>query len=239
VTCADDDGTLGVVLRQRRWGLVLIDTESLESAGPDIDALVRKGVPVVELTLTIESAPAGTSTLLPTLARPLRRPTAAAVLAAALSRDVEVREDLSSAAPLSVVARVPRVLAVDDNDLNLRVVRELLEGRGCAVVIARTGREAVEAWHRERFDLVLMDVQMPELDGLQACEEIRQVEARRRVRRRTPIVAVTAHAMAGDRERCLAAGMDDYLPKPVRRATLYEMMDRLGIETTTPLDKPA
>ncbi len=134
-------------------------------------------------------------------------------------------------------ARVPRVLAVDDNVLNLRIVRELLEGRGCAVVDARNGREAVEAWHRERFDLVLMDVRMPELDGLQACAEIRAVEKRRRVRR-TPIVALTAHAMAGDRERCLAAGMDDYLAKPLRRSALDDVMSRLGIADAT-LDKPA
>ena len=78
---------------------------------------------------------------------------------------------------------------------------------------------------------------MPELDGLQACAEIRAVEKRRRVRR-TPIVALTAHAMAGDRERCLAAGMDDYLAKPLRRSALDDVMSRLGIADAA-LDKPA
>lgn len=219
----------------------MIDSESVESASGDVAAAVRAGVPVVDLALTTDVTAGNSPTSLPSLARPFRRQTAAAVLAAALSRETEPTEAAPGVTPLTIVprsVRTPRVLAADDNELNLRVVRELLEGRGCTVVVARDGREAIEAWHRERFDLVLMDVQMPEIDGLRACEEIRQVEARRRVRRRTPIVAVTAHAMSGDRERCLAAGMDDYLAKPLRRAVLFETMDRLGI-TTTALDKPA
>jgi two-component system sensor histidine kinase/response regulator len=242
VTCADDDGSLGPMLWERRWGLVLIDSESLESALADVTAVARLGVPIVDLALTTDSTSSLTAATFPSLARPLRRQTAAAVLAAALNREAEATEGAApGVAPLAIVprtARMPRVLAADDNELNLRVVRELLEGRGCTVVVAKDGREAVQAWHRERFDLVLMDVQMPELDGLQACEEIRQVEARRRVRRRTPIVAVTAHAMTGDRERCLAAGMDDYLAKPLRRAALFDAMERLGV-TTTALEKPA
>lgn len=91
-----------------------------------------------------------------------------------------------------------------------------------------TGIEALEAWHRERFDLVLMDVQMPQMDGLEAAAQIRAVEKRRRVRG-TLIVALTAHAMTGDRERCLAAGMDDYLAKPLRKAAFDELLDRLGV----------
>jgi len=209
---------------------------------PEVEAIAGAGVPVVELVLATEGAAAGASSPYASLTKPLRRPTAAAVLAAALSRASTVADVRTphSLTPLAVgvrAVRVPRVLAVDDNVLNLRIVRELLEGRGCAVVDARNGREAVEAWHRERFDLVLMDVRMPELDGLQACAEIRAVEMRRRVRR-TPIVALTAHAMAGDRERCLAAGMDDYLAKPLRRSALDDVMSRLGIADAA-LDKPA
>ncbi len=242
VTCPDlgDQDALIALLQNHRWGLVLIDGESLEAAIPDPAAFARAGVPVVDLALTIDGPSAASPSLLPRLAKPLRRPTAAAVLAAALNR---VARAVATAppAPLALVSRavpVPRVLAVDDNELNLRVVRELLEHRGCEVIVAKTGSAAVEAWHRERFDLVLMDVQMPGLDGLQACKEIREVEERRRVRRRTPIVAITAHAMAGDRERCLAAGMDDYLPKPVRQAALYAMLETLGIAPEG-LEKPA
>jgi len=242
VTCGDDDDALAPLLRDRRWGLLLIDRESLESVRPEVEAIAGAGVPVVDLVLATEGAAGGASSPYASLTKPLRRPTVAAVLAAALSRASTVA-DVRAPHPLTPLAvgvravRVPRVLAVDDNVLNLRIVRELLEGRGCAVVDARNGREAVEAWHRERFDLVLMDVRMPELDGLQACAEIRAVEMRRRVRR-TPIVALTAHAMAGDRERCLAAGMDDYLAKPLRRSALDDVMSRLGITDAT-LDKPA
>ncbi len=241
VTTADDDGGLGPAVWERRWGLVLIDHESFATVQADLQALSGTGVPVLELALATDGA---TQLHGQVLTKPYRRPTVAAVLAAGLNQaaaDAERRREGAATAPLVAVPttpRVPRVLAADDNDLNLRVVRELLEGRGCAVVAVRNGREAVEAWHRERFDLVLMDVQMPEMDGLQACQEIRSVEARRRVRRRTPIVALTAHAMAGDREKCLAAGMDDYLPKPLRRSALFELMAGLGLATTA-FDKPA
>jgi CheY-like chemotaxis protein len=138
--------------------------------------------------------------------------------------------------------RAPKVLVADDNVVNQRVVQQLLTRRGCELVVVATGIEALEAWHRERFDLVLMDVQMPEMDGLEAAEQIRAVEKRRRVRG-TPIVALTAHAMSGDRERCLAAGMDDYLAKPIRKAAFDELLDRLGIGAVTrqdaSLEKPA
>lgn len=234
VTCADDDAALGPLLWERAWGLVLIDRESLASVRQDASAVARKGVPVVDLALTSELQPRAEAAISfgTTLLKPLRRPTVAAVVAAALSRAVAEANQAASASLVSLstarAARAPKVLAADDNALNLRVIRELLEHRGCEVVIANNGREAVEAWHQQRFDLVLMDIQMPEMDGLRACEEIRAVEARRRVRR-TPIVALTAHVMAGDREKCLAAGMDDYLAKPLRRAALNEVLDRFGI----------
>lgn len=236
VTCADDDGALGALLRARPWGLVVIDRESLASVRQHAAGVVRAGVPVVDLALTSEPVPGADASLLvgATLLKPLRRPAAAAVIAAALSRARAEVAHQASATVLSLAAsrvvRLPKVLAADDNALNLRVIKELLEHRGCEVVVANNGREAVEAWHQQRFDLVLMDIQMPEMDGLEACREIRRVEARRRVRR-TPIVALTAHVMAGDRERCLAAGMDDYLPKPLRRAALYETMNRLGVKS--------
>ena len=230
VTRADDDGTLGPLLRERRWGLVLIDRESLESVDAEVAAVARKGVPVLELTLSSES---GATSQRGQLVKPLRRPTVAAVIAAALTQSAADanQHSVSSRGPTAVVprpVRAPKVLVADDNVVNQRVVQQLLARRGCEIVLTSTGIEALEAWHRERFDLVLMDVQMPEMDGLEAAEQIRAVEKRRRVRG-TPIVALTAHAMTGDRERCLAAGMDDYLAKPLRKAAFDELLDRLGI----------
>ncbi len=240
VRCADDDATLATVLWERRWSLVLVDRESLVSAAEGFASITRIGVPVVDLAQLTDAPLSGPAAAVPaaTLARPLRRPTVAAVLAAALSR----ADDEAQAAPRAVLAevpravRTPRVLVVDDNALNLRVAKEVLESRACTVVLADGGRAGVDAWNRERFDLVLMDVQMPDLDGLDACREIRAIEARRRVRR-TPIVALTAHVMSGDRERCLAAGMDEYLSKPLRRGALYELMERFGIVSA--LERPA
>jgi PAS domain S-box-containing protein len=110
-----------------------------------------------------------------------------------------------------------RVLVAEDNAVNRRVVASMLEGLGHHVEVAANGAEAVEACRRSAYDLVLMDRQMPEMDGLRATVLIREQEG---PTRRTPIVALTASALAGERERCLAAGMDDYLTKPVRLQVL-------------------
>jgi two-component system, sensor histidine kinase and response regulator len=115
-----------------------------------------------------------------------------------------------------------RVLLVEDNAVNQMVAGALLERRGFDVVVAGNGREGVEAFRRERFDLVLMDIQMPEMDGFEALAAIRALEGNSG--RRTPVVALTAHALKEDRERCLAAGMDDYLSKPIESARLYEII---------------
>lgn len=115
-----------------------------------------------------------------------------------------------------------RVLVAEDNLVNRQLVARLLEKRGHSVHLTSNGREAVEAATAEPFDVILMDIQMPELDGLDATRQIREWEAGGN--RHTPIIALTAHAMQGDRERCLAAGMDAYLSKPIRTAELEEAM---------------
>ena len=123
-----------------------------------------------------------------------------------------------------------RVLLAEDNRVNQRLALGVLGKLGCAVTLAENGREAVDAATAGTFDVVLMDVQMPELDGLEATREIRRREGdgaasgRGQEPRHLPIVAMTAHAMSGDRERCLDAGMDDYLPKPVRRRDLEKKL---------------
>ena len=111
-----------------------------------------------------------------------------------------------------------RILLAEDNIVNQKVVLRLLEREGHRVVIAGNGREALAALEREHFHLILMDVQMPEMDGFETSSAIRARE--RFTGTRMPIVAMTAHAMSGDRERCLAAGMDGYVAKPVHKAEL-------------------
>jgi signal transduction histidine kinase/CheY-like chemotaxis protein/HPt (histidine-containing phosphotransfer) domain-containing protein len=131
---------------------------------------------------------------------------------------------LPAAPAASPAGQAPlRVLLVEDNPVNQRLATTLLEKRGHAVVLARNGREALARFQAEKFDVVLMDVQMPEMDGLQATAAIRDLESRSGSR--TPIVGVTAHAMKGDRERCLAAGMDGYVAKPIRPELLFQAID--------------
>jgi two-component system, sensor histidine kinase and response regulator len=115
-----------------------------------------------------------------------------------------------------------QILLVEDNLVNQKLAIRLLEKAGHVVTVASNGKEAVEQVAARAFDLVLMDVQMPEMDGLEATQVIRQQENGQK--RRLPIVALTAHAMVGDRERCLAAGMDGYVTKPVQTQLLFEAM---------------
>jgi two-component system, sensor histidine kinase and response regulator len=116
-----------------------------------------------------------------------------------------------------------QVLLAEDNLVNQRLAIRLLEKRRHRVVVANNGREVLVALQKESFDLVLMDVQMQELDGLEATAAIREKE--RRCGGHLPIIAMTAHAIKGDRERCLAAGMDGYLAKPLRVQELDELLD--------------
>jgi two-component system sensor histidine kinase/response regulator len=128
------------------------------------------------------------------------------------------------------------VLLVEDNPVNQRLALRIIEKRGHTTVLAGTGQAAVAAWERERFDVILMDIQMPDMDGLEAAAEIRRREAARGSSGddpppHVPIVAMTAHAMKGDRERCLEAGMDGYVSKPIDAATLFAEIDRARART--------
>ena len=121
-----------------------------------------------------------------------------------------------------------RILLAEDGVVNQQVATELLKKHQHQVVVAENGREAAEAFTREPFDLVLMDVQMPEMDGLEATKAIRRYEnsPHEGNGRHTPIIAMTASAMKGDREKCLCAGMDAYLSKPIDSKELYELIAR-------------
>jgi PAS domain S-box-containing protein len=129
----------------------------------------------------------------------------------------------------AVSARPMKILLAEDNAINQRVMLKLLEKEGHTVHLATDGREALEVHEDGAFDLILMDVQMPGMDGLEATARIRTKE--NGTRRRTPIVALTAHAMKGDEERCLAAGMDGYISKPVEVEVLRSVLARWSSPT--------
>jgi CheY-like chemotaxis protein len=161
------------------------------------------------------------------LTKPVRRAELRAALLTALSGRS------APASPESPVARPSvredlrglRVLVAEDNAVNQKVVRRFLEKHGHTVALAATGLDAIAAVEKREFDLVLMDVQMPELDGLEATARIRAQEGATGKHR--TIVAMTAHAMKGDRERCLSAGMDSYICKPLNPAELLALLENV------------
>ena len=162
------------------------------------------------------------------LRKPVKQSELLDAVLTALGRLAAEPETASAApgVPAPGVPRSLRVLVAEDNEFNQELAASLLKKRGHVAVIAGNGKAALAAWEREPFDLILMDVQMPEMDGFAATQAIRAKE-RRQASDHVPIIALTAHAMKGDRERCLAAGMDAYVSKPIRAAELFEAIGRL------------
>jgi two-component system, sensor histidine kinase and response regulator len=143
----------------------------------------------------------------------------------------------AAAAPPPATESPLRILVAEDNPVNQKLVIALLEKAGHHVSLAANGAEAVAKWREGDFDLILMDVQMPDVDGFEATRRIRHQE--QATGRHVPIVAVTAHAMSGDRERCLQGGMDDYLSKPINRQELMTVLTRQTENRENPADPHA
>jgi signal transduction histidine kinase/ActR/RegA family two-component response regulator len=145
----------------------------------------------------------------------------------------QVVEAVSSSVPSQLAAakthRKLRVLLAEDNAVNQKIAARVLEKQGHHVTVAADGRQALAALDRATFDVVLMDVQMPEMDGFEATAAIRGHE--RETGNHIPIIAMTAHAMPGDRERCIAAGMDSYIAKPLKVGELIELLEKIGEAT--------
>ncbi|MBL9127784.1 MAG: response regulator, partial [Verrucomicrobiales bacterium] len=169
-----------------------------------------------------------------TLVKPFRQSKLAEEIAAVLRGEAFAADGPTHEARDEKPGLGLRVLVVDDNGMNRRVVRGMLERMGAAADVASSGAEAIEACTSHRYDLVLMDCQMPEMDGYEATRRIRREETRLATAgshpRRVPIVALSANALEGDRERGLEAGMDDYLTKPLRQPDLSRVLRNAAAE---------
>jgi CheY-like chemotaxis protein len=138
--------------------------------------------------------------------------------------DAPVRPALQPSEPVSATGPL-RILLAEDNAINQTITTRMLRKVGHSVAVASNGREALASWQDGDFEVVLMDIQMPLMDGFECTAAIRLCDQRRGTH--TPIIAITAHALKGDEERCLAAGMDGYLAKPMRSEDLYAVIARV------------
>ena len=225
--------------------LAVLDSGVLDDNPAQVSAALRSfwpqvsSVVLVASDLTPEELASQRAGGVPSMTKPLRQGAFATAIASALPDRAEQggaliekrraeRERAAAATRVSAGSSL-RVLLAEDNAVNQRVAVAMLSKRGHSVHVVGNGREALESVFAEPFDVVLMDVQMPEMNGFEATTAIRQREGQDGGRR-TPIVAMTAHAMAGDKERCLEAGMDGYVTKPVNREVLIAEVERLAAE---------
>ncbi len=172
------------------------------------------------------------------LMKPVRRSELRAAVVGSLVDHVPARNlarPTRGSAPVVIAPLGPpaRILLAEDHEVNQRLAVRILEKGGHTVVAtAVTGIEAVDAWRSDTFDVILMDVQMPEMDGFEATMKIREEEGP--TGRHVHIIAMTAHAMTGDRERCIAAGMDAYIAKPIRATDLLELVRAAMMKPVAP-----
>jgi CheY-like chemotaxis protein len=223
---------------KKPFALALLDLQMPVMNGLDlarqikIDALLSY-LPLVMLTsvgLHGGEAAFRQSGIAVALSKPVRQPQLLEALGVAMqsraARNVGIRRVAQAVEMPALLRRStprPRVLIAEDNAVNQRVAVRMLERLGYWADVASDGREAVQSYVRQPYAAILMDCQMPDMDGFEATMQIREREGSGR---RTPIIAMTASAMQGDRERCLAAGMDDYLSKPVQVETLRTVLER-------------
>jgi len=195
-----------------------------------VEALQRRGLPNADCQLVVLLTPTRPDdtqrcqqlALRHTLVKPPKHAEFQDTLAAALGDPAVARSAPADAGP----ARPLRILLAEDSPVNQEVAVGLLKLRGHQVEVANNGREALERLAHQAFDVVLMDVEMPEMDGLQATVRLREVEHGQA--RSTPVVAMTAHAMKGFQEQCAAAGMNAYISKPVKAHELFQTVDAVA-----------
>jgi PAS domain S-box-containing protein len=181
-----------------------------------------RDIPVIIVSVVDERAKGLAAGAAEYLVKPISRGMLQQVLRSVAAAREAARQTLASAPQPQVAPFGPRILLAEDNEANIQSLQEYLSAKGYEVIIARTGREAIARAAEERVDIILMDIQMPEIDGIEAIRRLRAAPNTAI----TPIIALTALAMPGDRERCLEAGADDYLTKPVSLKGLVATIGR-------------
>jgi two-component system, sensor histidine kinase and response regulator len=232
-------------MRKAPFSLAILDGHMPESDGFELAARVKRtrtlsGTKIIMLTSATNQTDAERCRRIHVAAhlnKPVRQSELMNTIVRVFSKRAPSRGAEAAERPKPPSRRL-RVLVAEDNPVNQQLMRGLLGRRGYAVTMAGNGKEAIEALAGRRFDLILMDIQMPVMGGLEATAAIREKE--KNSGGRVHIVATSAHAMASDRNNALAAGMDAYLVKPIRPSELYATLDRLaGAETGLRLDESA
>jgi PAS domain S-box-containing protein len=225
--------------------LIILDGMMPEMDGFEVAEIIRKhrelsGATVMMLSSAMVAGATARCAQLG-VAKYLTKPVGQSALLDAILVAVDGRLPAEAGPEPAPVASIPagslRILLAEDNQINRALATSILEKRGHRLVVVEDGRNAVAAAGREEFDLILMDVQMPEMDGFEATRLIRLFEEESG--RHTPIAALTARAMAGDRERCLASAMDYYLAKPLRKVELLELLGQVSANRTIARTNPS
>jgi CheY-like chemotaxis protein/HPt (histidine-containing phosphotransfer) domain-containing protein len=236
----------GAEARGEPFNLLLLDCQMPEMDGFTVAERIRANAGLTQPVMIMvssctrkgDAARARAVGIACHLNKPLKQSELRDAICRVLGQEVMPAEAAEADAPVRVPFEKPgralRVLLAEDNVVNQKLAVRLLQRRGHAVSIATDGREVLKALDQEKFDLILMDVQMPNMSGFECAGSIRQVE--KLSGGHMPIIAMTAHAMAGDRDRCLEAGMDDYVCKPIRPEALFEAIDRVmaGVAPAAP-----
>jgi two-component system, sensor histidine kinase and response regulator len=209
------------------YPLVLVDAQMPGTDGYELARQINDNLQYAGATIMmLSSADASAREPKPRLAASLMKPIKQSELFDAIMTSLGVshrREEKEPVAAPLPPSRTLRILLAEDNAVNQKFVVHILQKRGHNLRVVSNGREALAALEEGGFDLVLMDVQMPEMGGFEATAEIRRRE--RLSGEHLPVIAMTAHAMKGDRERCLEAGMDDYISKPIQASRLFELIE--------------
>ncbi|MBZ5502907.1 MAG: PAS domain S-box protein [Acidobacteriia bacterium] len=225
----------------RAFGAVLTDVQMPEMDGVLLAERIRNNaafgdLPILMLSSTgekLKEVRRRDLAIAAQLAKPIQPSELLDALLAALSKPGTIDAGALAARDLAAGRTASmQVLLAEDNEVNRKLVQTFLEKRGHSVVVAENGREALDLLQRQSVDLVLMDIQMPVMDGFEAMHAIREREIV--FGGHVPIIALTAHALKGNRERCLAAGADDYVAKPIRTGELLTAMQRLVTRTPLP-----